>query len=104
MRVKLLRRLGQHPAKSTVDVRESEAEWLIARGAAERASSAAPRQHQAPEPPVESDQDDEDEPDSQSMTLAELRAQADERGLPTYGTKAQLAARIANDAADQDEQ
>lgn len=94
MRVKLLRRLGQNPAHSTLDVRDAEGDWLIERGAAV-ATQAGPRRH--PEPPDESSIEPavESEPDPQTATLADLRSQAEDLGLPTYGTKAQLAARIA---------
>lgn len=35
-------------------------------------------------------------PDPEETTLAELKAEAEGMGLPTYGTKQQIADRIAN--------
>lgn len=38
-------------------------------------------------------------PDYESMTLAELRAEADGRGVPSYGTKGQITERLRQDDA-----
>lgn len=87
MRVTYTHRLGQHDTGTTVTLPDSEARWLIRRGHALPAESSA----HAPDtttPP-------EDTPDTHTATLAGLKATAERHGLPTYGTKAAIAARIA---------
>lgn len=44
------------------------------------------------------------DPDPLERSLAELRAEAEERGLPTSGTKAQLRARLARADDEQDDE
>lgn len=86
MRVTYTHRLGQHGHGTTRDLSETEARWLIARGHARPTETAgdAPAATTAPE----------DTPGPDTATLAGLKAQAEALGLPTYGTKAQIAARI----------
>ncbi|MFC6090863.1 SAP domain-containing protein [Saccharothrix lopnurensis] len=90
--VKLLRRMGQNPAGSIRTYRDSEAEWLVNSGHAEYVGSVT---HREPEPPAHTapeEQGDDQRPPAPD--LATLKAQAGALGLPTYGTKAQLADRI----------
>ena len=111
MRVRLLKNLAQRRAGQIVDYRQSEAEWLIFRGAAEPVATAADYVAAAAEVETEesvswdSGLEDSDvsedgaqkapEPeDLEGLTLAELQARATALGLPTYGRKAQIAARI----------
>lgn len=48
------------------------------------------------ETPVKTPDPVSDTPDPAELTLKELQQQADALGLPTYGTKADIADRIAN--------
>jgi hypothetical protein len=92
MRVTYTHRLGQNRKGSTQDLSDTEAEWLISRGHATPADTGSESHAHAPA----DDPAPEDTPDTDTATLAELRAHAESLGLPTYGTKAQLAARIAD--------
>lgn len=93
MRVTYTRRLGQHPAGSTRTHSPAHAHWLIRRGLAHTTETPP---ETAAEPPTPNTPP-EDTPETRS--LAGLKAEADSYGLPTYGTKAQLAARIADHLA-----
>jgi hypothetical protein len=90
MHVKLIRRLGQNRPGTIIDVTADEVVWLVARGLGENIG-------QDDDDPGDGDQDDDDpgEENAAGWSLAELRAQADMRGLPSYGTKAAIAERIA---------
>lgn len=92
MRITYTKRLGQNKRGTTRDLSDTEAEWLIHRGHATPADTGPQTAQDAPE----DDTAPEDTPDADTATLAELRAHAESLGLPTYGTKAQLAARIAD--------
>ncbi|WP_372663599.1 SAP domain-containing protein [Amycolatopsis kentuckyensis] len=96
MRVTYTHRLGQNRKGTTRDLSDTEARWLIERG---HATATDTRSETATEPPAE-DTTPDDTPGADTATLAELRAHADSLGLPTYGTKAQLAARIADHQAE----
>ncbi|MET9262389.1 SAP domain-containing protein [Amycolatopsis sp. NPDC004079] len=87
MRVTYTHRLGQHRTGTTRELSDTEAAWLIDHGHARPADTAtdAPATDTAPD----------DTPDPDTATLAELKTQADALGLPTWGTKAAIAARIA---------
>ncbi|MGW4114810.1 SAP domain-containing protein [Actinosynnema sp. NPDC004786] len=92
--VRLLRRMGQNPAGSVRLYSDSEAAWLVGNGFGEyfggsqTAPAAEPEVDQAP--PA----DPHDEQRQPAPSLADLKAEAERLGLPTYGTKAQLADRI----------
>lgn len=92
MRVTYTHRLGQNRKGHTRDLSDTEAAWLIDRGHARTADTGSETAHDAPA----GGPAPEDTPDPDTATLAELKAHADALGLPTYGTKAQLAARIAD--------
>ena len=108
MRVRLLKSLAQRRAGQIVDYRQSEAEWLIFRGAAEPVATVAdyvaaaaevePEEavsgHEESDVPEDGAQKSPEPEDLEGLTLAELQARATALGLPTYGRKAQLAARI----------
>ena len=83
MRVKLTR--GNR--RREVELTDIEAQWLIDHGYAEKAASK--RSKDASEP---SEGGDEDALDNASLN--DLQAIAEEQGLATYGTKAQLKDRI----------
>lgn len=58
---------------------------------------------ETPEPVVEDEPDADEAPDYEGMTLAELRAEAESRNLPAYGTKAQISERLReSDGAPED--
>jgi hypothetical protein len=100
-RVRYTRRLGQHQPGSVRDLTGSGALWLVQRGYATYEQQPAPQ-------PAHQTQDQGDDTDAQStqtqagmeqddgktVTLADLKAQAEGLKLPTYGTKAQLMDRI----------
>lgn len=92
MRVTYTKRLGQNSKGHTRDLSDTEAAWLIDRGHARMADTDTESATDAPAPTPAP----EDAPDLDTATLADLKAHADALGLPTYGTKAQLAARIAD--------
>ena len=110
MRVRLLKNLAQRRAGQIVDYRQSEAEWLIFRGAAEPVATAADYAaaaaeveteavswdsgHEESDVPEDGAQKSPEPEDLEGLTLAELQARATALGLPTYGRKAQIAARI----------
>ncbi|MBP2341110.1 hypothetical protein JOF41_007364 [Saccharothrix coeruleofusca] len=85
--VRLLTRLGQNKAGATVEFTDTEADWLITAGKAEALDQQTSTRQQEKQEEVE-------EPDPETTTLADLQAKAKEYGLPTSGTKAQLADRI----------
>ncbi|MBB1153499.1 SAP domain-containing protein [Amycolatopsis dendrobii] len=87
MRVTYTHRLGQNSKGTTRELTDTEAAWLIERGHARPADTATDT------PAADTAPDDTPAPDA--ATLAELKARAEACGLPTYGTKAQLADRIA---------
>jgi hypothetical protein len=96
MRVTYTHRLGQNRKGTTQDLSDTEAHWLIERGHATATDTGSESATHAPE----DDTAPEDTPDADTATLAELKAHAETLGLPTYGTKAQLAARIADHQAE----
>lgn len=86
MRVRLTRRLGQNPEGTVIERGDSEAHWLMNQG------------HATPEPGQphhEVHEVHKDTADNAAPTLKELQAQAAGLELKTYGTKQQVAARIA---------
>lgn len=110
-RVRYTRRLGQHQPGTVRDLRGSEALWLVQRGYATYEQQPAPQPAQQAESgdgdtgaQSTQTQDKAEQDDSKTATLADLKAQAEELKLPTYGTKAQLMDRIdqARQAKGQD--
>lgn len=96
MKVRLLKRLGQHPERSIVEYRDSEAHWLVRNGCAAYLGLGDTPELEALGPAAtEPEPEPEVEGVEQGPSLAELKAQAEELGLKTYGTKDQIAARIA---------
>lgn len=92
MRVTYTHRLGQHRKGTTRDLSDAEARWLIERGHATPTDTGSETAQDTPT----GDTAPEETPDPDTATLAQLKAHAETLGLPTYGTKAQLAARIAD--------
>jgi hypothetical protein len=91
MRLRLTRRLGQNPEGSVIERGDSEGNWLVGQG------------HAVPEP-----ERSESVPSSEATagndegpSLKELQARATGLGLKTYGSKQQLAARIAAHEAEE---
>jgi hypothetical protein len=89
VRVKINRRLGQNKSGTVLDLSTDEAEWLIRRKLGEH----------VPDPVRaavvdETDDDEADDDPLPSATHAELKAKAEQLGIPSYGTKAQIQERI----------
>lgn len=97
MRVTYTRRLGQHPAGSTRTLTDTEGHWLIRRGLAHLATTGAETAVEPSEPTSAPD----DTPDPDTDSLAALKARAESLGLPTYGTKSAIAARIVRHHSEQ---
>jgi hypothetical protein len=99
VRVRLLHPLGQHHVGALVDYRPSEAGYLVRSGNAEYADESA--QEAGSEPAsdametVGTSTADDGPSQSDGPSGAELKTRATELGVATYGTKAQLAERIA---------
>ena len=98
MRVTLTRRLGQNETGSVITVTDTQGQWLYERGHAIPHAEPLGEHDAPPEPPDAP----ADATSTDAGTLAELRARAESLGLPTYGSKATLAARIA-EHGDRDE-
>lgn len=112
MRVRLLKRLGQHQERSVVDYPDSEAQWLIERGCAvevtgqpiEHVEAPSPEGQDSTNPAAQPDvtpdaSDDTVEGEGTEESLKDLQARAEALGLKTYGSKQQVADRIAKHEA-----
>lgn len=105
MKIKLRTRLGQNPAGAVIDTSDSEAQWLVVHGKAlwmpvqdaetadAETADAEPYSEDEPQPAASEVTNDADEPE-RVVTLAELKTRAQELGVATYGTKAQIMERI----------
>jgi hypothetical protein len=116
VKIRLIRPAAQHTAGTVLDRRPSEASALVRSGVAEYVVEEQPADTEQADSGHASDPDDTPEvhtdstddsvvtvtttggpieqTDLDGWSLAELRARATDLGLPTYGTKAQLAERI----------
>jgi hypothetical protein len=91
MRIRLLTRLGQNKPGSLIDTTDTEADWLITNGKAEAVDDDSQQQDTS----RTAGSEQQDEPlDPDAVNKDDLKAQAEALGLPTSGTKAQLADRI----------
>jgi hypothetical protein len=113
VKIRLIRPAAQHTAGTVLDRRPSEASVLVRSGVAEYVveqqqadTDQADTSDTADTPEVDSNSTEgsvdtvtstgrpNEQSDLDGWSLAELRARATDLGLPTYGTKAQLADRI----------
>lgn len=99
--VRLLRRMGQNPAGSVRLYSDTEAAWLVNGGYGVYVGSGDTEQPAPVAAPAETEQQGDDQRPA-APNLAELKAEAEKLGLPTYGTKAQLADRIDQRKAELD--
>lgn len=93
MKVKLNRRLGQNKAGTVLDLTQQEAEWLVTQRHGELVD--------------DSKQDSPEEDDLSSVKLADLKAKAESMGVASYGTKREIAERIAaaeNEQGNEDDE
>jgi hypothetical protein len=86
VRVKINRRLGQNKSGTVLDLTIGEAEWLVGR----RLATHVPDLARAPV----ADETEADDDLLLNATHAELKAKAEQLGIPSYGTKAQIQERI----------
>lgn len=87
MRVTLTHRLGQNDTGTELDLTATQGQWLLERGHATPAAEFPAEDTNTDAPPANLT-------DTPTPSLAALRARAEGLGLPTYGSKATLAARI----------
>ena len=102
MKVTLIRRLGQHKAGDTIDRTAPEAEQLIRQGYASHV--AEPEQADAVDVDSSSADQQGGHDDLDDLTLAELKDIAAREHVASYGTKAEIAARIRTARQDAEQE